>query len=77
MMSFKYGLILLRYSSLDKKKHMNVHGQSTWSYVNVTKVFQKMKNKSLLSIEKKYYRTKKGFFIIKREYFNLEKLVSL
>ena len=27
---------------------------------NVTKIFQKMKNKSLLSIEKKYYRIRKS-----------------
>ena len=36
--------------------------------VNVTKTSQKMKNKSLLSIEKEYYRMKK------MTYYNYQKL---
>ena len=36
--------------------------------VNVTKTSQKMKNKSLLSIEKEYYRIKK------MTYYNYQKL---
>ena len=39
---------------LKKKKK-----ESNTMAVNVTKISQKMKNKSLLSIEKKYYRMRK------------------
>ena len=44
--------------------------------VNVTKLSQNMKNKSLSSIEK-YYRTEKWLIIIIRKYFNLEHYPSL
>ena len=41
--------------------------------VNVTRISQKMKNKSLMSIEKKYYRMrKKHLIIILKKCFNLE-----
>ena len=37
--------------------------------MNITKISQKMKNKSLISIEKKYYRMrKKCLIVIIREY---------
>ena len=41
--------------------------------VNVTRISQKMKNKGLMSIEKKYYRMrKKHLIIILKKCFNLE-----
>ena len=45
--------------------------------VSVTKIFQKMKSKSLLSIEKNIINEKKCFIIIIRKYFNLEHFPSL
>ena len=45
-----------RYQSLSKEEKE----KSDNMVVNVTKIFQKMKNKSLLSIEKKYYRIRKS-----------------
>ena len=45
--------------------------------VNVTRISQKMKNKSLMSIEKKYYRMrKKHLIIILKKCFNLENVSS-
>ena len=44
--------------------------------VNVRKISQNMKNKSLLSIEKNRIK-KRRFIIIIREYFNLENFASL
>ena len=54
-----------------KKKSSNM-------VVNVTKIFQKMKNKSLLSVEKKYYRLRKHalFKIMKNYYFKSNDLKS-
>ena len=45
--------------------------------VSITKIFQKMKSKSLLSIEKNIINEKKCFIIIIRKYFNLEHFASL
>ena len=46
--------------------------------VNVTKIYPKMKNKSLLSIEKKILQNeKKRFIIIIKKHFNLENIASL
>ena len=45
--------------------------------VNVTKISQNVKNKSFLSIEKKYYKTKKTFYYNYKKYFNHENFVSL
>ena len=45
--------------------------------VNITKIFQKMKNKSLLRIEKNIIEWEKRFIIIIRKYFNLEGFPSL
>ena len=39
---------------------------------NVTKISQKMKNKSLLSIEKNIIESVKCLIIITKKYFNLE-----
>ena len=44
--------------------------------VNVTKNFQKMKNKNLLIIEKILKNNKKRFIIIIRKYFCLENFAS-
>ena len=54
-----------------KKKSSNM-------VVNVTKIFQKMKNKSLLSVEKKYYRLRKHalFKIMQNYYFKSNDLKS-
>ena len=45
--------------------------------VKVTKISQNVKNKSFLSIEKKYYRTKKTLYYNYNKYFNHENFVSL
>ena len=47
--------------------------------VNVTKIYPKMKNKSLLSIEKKkiLQNEKKRFIIIIKKHFNLKNIASL
>ena len=54
-----------------KKKSSNM-------VVNVTKISQKMKNKSLLSVEKKYYRLRKHalFIVMKNYYFKSNDLKS-
>ena len=45
--------------------------------LNVTKTSQKMKNKSLLSIEQILQDEKKRFVVIIEKYFNLENFASL
>ena len=45
--------------------------------VNFTKISQNVKNKSFLSIEKKYYKTEKTFYYNYKKYFNHENFVSL
>ena len=55
--------------SKEKKKSVNM-------VVSVTKISQKMKNKSLLSIEKNIVKWKKKN-VIKRKYSNLKNVASL
>ena len=45
--------------------------------VNITKISQKMKNKSLLSIEKNITESEKCHIVIVGKYFNLENFTSL
>ena len=49
-----------RYQSLSKEEKEKSNNMA----VNVTKIFQKMKNKSLLSIEKNIIELEKHFMII-------------
>ena len=45
---------------------------TTFKVVNDTKIYQKMKSKSWLSMEKKHYKMRKNVLI--RNYFHLENL---
>ena len=72
-MKKKYKKASKRYQNLSKEeKHKNDN-----VVVSVTKIFQKMKSKSLLSIEKNIINEKICFIIIIRKYFSLEHFASL
>ena len=64
----------LKYIKIFLKKKKKKSGKMA---MNVTKNFQKMKNKSLLSIEKIMWNEKKGFIKIISKYFDLENLAPL
>ena len=58
-----------KYQQFSKEKKIK---KSDNMVVNVTKIPQKMKNRSLWSIEKILKNERKHFIIIIRKYFNLE-----
>ena len=64
----------VKYIKIFLKKKKKKSGKMA---MNVTKNFQKMKNKSLLSIEKIMWNEKKGFIKIISKYFDLENLAPL
>ena len=72
-MKKKYKKSSKRYQNLSKEeKHKNDN-----MVMSVTKIFQKMKSKSLLSIEKNIINEKICFIIIIRKYFSLGHFASL